>query len=57
MNKINSGKKKHIWHFELLIELGRFYVYFMKEFVLPGTNITIELEKTNHTDLYGKTLA
>ena len=42
---------------ELLIELGRISFNYMKEIVLPGTNITIELEKNNHIDLYGRTLA
>jgi micrococcal nuclease len=42
---------------ELLIELGRLSFNFMKELVLPGTSITIELEKLDHIDLYGRTLA
>jgi len=42
---------------ELLMELGRLSFNFMKELVLPGANITIELEKTDHIDLYGRTLA
>jgi micrococcal nuclease len=29
----------------------------MKEIVLSGTSITIELEKSDHIDLYGRTLA
>ncbi len=42
---------------ELLIHLGWLSFNFMKELVLPGANITIELEKNNHIDLYGRTLA
>lgn len=42
---------------ELLLELGRMSFSFMKEYVLPGTRITIELEKTDQIDLYGRTLA
>jgi micrococcal nuclease len=42
---------------EFLIQLGWLSFNFMKEIVLPGTNITIELEKYDHTDLYGRTLA
>jgi micrococcal nuclease len=42
---------------ELLIQLGRLSFNFMKEIVLPGARITIELEKSDHTDLYGRTLA
>jgi len=42
---------------ELLIQLGRISFNYMKEIILPGTRITIELEKSDHTDLYGRTLA
>ena len=42
---------------ELLIQLGRLSFNYMKEIVLPGTRITIELEKIDHIDLYGRTLA
>jgi len=41
----------------LLMMLGRLSFNFMKELVLLGSNITIELETTDHTDLYGRTLA
>lgn len=41
----------------LLMMLGRLSFNFMKELILPGTNITIELEKIDHIDLYRRTLA
>lgn len=41
----------------LLMMLGRMSFNFMKELVLPGTSLTIELEKGNEVDSYGRTLA
>ncbi|MEI8271557.1 MAG: thermonuclease family protein [Paludibacter sp.] len=41
----------------LLLMLGRMSFNFMKELVLPGTSLTIELEKGNEVDSYGRTLA
>lgn len=42
---------------QLLMLLGRLSFNFLIELILPGTNITIELEKENHSDVYGRTLA
>jgi len=42
---------------QLLMLLGRISFNFLIELILPGTNITIELEKENHSDVYGRTLA
>jgi micrococcal nuclease len=41
----------------LLMMLGRLSFNFMKELVLPGTSLTIEMEKGNEVDSYGRTLA
>ena len=54
-NYIKTSEKKHMAG-ALLMMLGRLFFNFMNELILPGTNITIELEKTDHTDLYGRTL-
>jgi len=42
---------------QLLMMLGRQSFNFLIELIPPGTNITIELEKENHLDVYGRTLA
>ena len=41
----------------LLMMLGRMSFNFLKELVLPGTSLTIELEKGNEMDSFGRTLA
>lgn len=41
----------------LLMMLGRMSFNFLKELVIPGTVLTIELEKGNEEDPYGRTLA
>ena len=41
----------------LLMLLGRLSFNFLKEIVLPGTLLNIELEKGNEEDPYGRTLA
>jgi len=41
----------------LLMMLGRLSFNFLKELVLPGTSLSIELEKGNEIDPYGRTLA
>jgi micrococcal nuclease len=41
----------------LLMMLGRLSFNFLKELVLPGTLLNIELEKGNEVDPYGRTLA
>jgi micrococcal nuclease len=42
---------------QLLIELGIKSFNFLLDLVQPEINITIELEKLDHTDIYGRTLA
>jgi micrococcal nuclease len=41
----------------LLMMLGRLSLNYLIELVLPGTPLTIEMEKDNYEDLYGRTLA
>jgi len=41
----------------LLITLGYKSFYFLKETLIPGTNVTVIQEENNLTDNYGRTLA
>ena len=53
---IQDERETHIAG-QLLMMLGRQSFNFLIELIPPGTNITIELEKENHLDVYGRTLA
>lgn len=53
---IKDERETHIAG-ELLMLLGRMSFNYLKELVLPGTSLTIELERGNEEDPYGRTLA
>lgn len=42
---------------QLLMELGQMAQKYLFTLVPPETNITLVMEKENHTDMYGRTLA